>query len=294
MSRQPRRGWVGGLLALLCPGLGHVYAGRPGLGLALMLVASVLEVAILLPWLQLDLDIFTGIVVAAAAAFVFWIAQTISAVGIARHAIIEYPRPMHLRLLAYVGFFIVSSLLGHLVSDVLVRGRLIESHEMSSASMLPNVLPGDVVLVKKFARDANPPRRGDIIVFSHPETDEPYLKRLIAKSGTRVEAQGNQLQFDGELMLHQGCDPPEYGCFIETSLDRVSYRIRIEGESVSFTGSPAVPEDHMYVLGDNRNNSHDSRQFGPVPWERYQGRVVGVLYSVSDDGIRWARTGLRF
>ena len=297
MSRQPRRGWVACLLALICPGLGHVYGGQRGLGVVLMLVATMLQAAIMLLWLVLDLDLFTGIVVAAAVGLIYWIAQAVSATAHARHVIIEYPRPLGQRLLAYLGFFLVAAALGHLVNDRLVRGRLFESFKMPSESMLPNVLPGDVLLVDKFSEQARFPRRGDIIVFNGPHDDQPYVKRLIARSGANITAEGDQLRIDGELVVHQGCDPPDLTCFVETSLDRIPYRIRIGHESgrVPFAGSPSVPEDQLYVLGDNRNNSHDSRQFGTVPLENYQGLVAGVLYSMSaEDGFRWDRIGLRF
>jgi signal peptidase I len=127
-------------------------------------------------------------------------------------------------------------------------------------SMQPNLYRGYRVMTEKVSYRFHPPRRGDVVVVDRPEPEVSLIKRVIAVEGEIVEVRGGHTTIDGEpieepWIVHFG--GPDYG--------------------------PAlVPEDHVFVMGDNRRLSRDSRAIGPVPVDTIQGRAW-LVYWPSDD-----------
>ncbi|HLT19632.1 MAG TPA: signal peptidase I [Thermomicrobiales bacterium] len=112
----------------------------------------------------------------------------------------------------------------------------------------------------------HPPQRGDIIVFDPPihSTDKPYIKRVIGLPGERVSIRDGSVYINGERL------DEEY----------------LGSTSTSWPGRPddfelLIPEEHVFVMGDNRNNSTDSRSFGPIPYSDIIGRAW-ISYWPSD------------
>jgi signal peptidase I len=151
--------------------------------------------------------------------------------------------PLELALIVLLSLALVFGFVRPFVAEVFV---------ISSASMYPTLLPGDRVLAAKFAYRLADPGRGDVVVFENGEG--MYIKRVVGVAGDVVEVRDGVLFVDGE--------PRE-----EPYVDYAS----IDG---SFFGPETVPEDHVFVMGDNRSNSRDSRSFGPVPEEDLLGRLM--------------------
>jgi signal peptidase I len=137
---------------------------------------------------------------------------------------------------------------------VLVRLFAAEAFRVQSGSMQPTFRPGDHVLVDKLAYRFGAPRRGDLVVFHRPRSDEVMLKRVVGIAGDRVAIR------DGVLNLNRRARREP---FVDYS--RV--------DSVYF-GPVVVPRGAIFVMGDERDNSLDSRTFGPVPEDRIVGRVA--------------------
>ena len=128
-----------------------------------------------------------------------------------------------------------------------------ERIRVESISMQPTLFPGDYVIVNKLAyRFSGSPERGDVIVFRYPPNPEaiPYIKRIIGLPGDQVHIADGNISINGQLML-------EPYLVINT----------IRG------GDWTVPEGNLFVMGDNRNNSSDSRTWGFVPFENIIGRA---------------------
>lgn len=155
-----------------------------------------------------------------------------------------------------------------------------EAFEIPSPSMTPTLLVGDVVLVNKFvyAPHAGPwrswlpyrePAEGDVFVFRSPERPElDFVKRVAGAPGARVEIRGNVLRRDGAVVPEPWRDGGSAG-----------------GPALRPDWGPVtVPEDRWVALGDNRDNSRDSRFWGLVPGALLRGRAVSVLWS-------WDATG---
>ena len=138
---------------------------------------------------------------------------------------------------------------------ILVGLRLfvLEPFRIPSDSMAPTLLPGDRVLVDKRAYRDGVARRGDLAVFRAPRTGEILLKRIVAVAGDTVGIEDGVLVVDGRRPREPYADPE--------SIDSVYF------------GPVRVPAGTVFVLGDNRANSQDSREFGAVPTGRLIGRV---------------------
>ena len=134
-----------------------------------------------------------------------------------------------------------------------LRWLVAEPFLVPSGSMEPTLHAGDHVLVDKLAYRSGLPARGDLIVFHRPRTGEIMLKRVVAVAGDQVGIE------DGVLHVNGRAKPEPF----------VDHR---QVDSVYF-GPVGVPRDDVFVMGDQRGNSVDSRTFGPVPTTRIVGRA---------------------
>jgi signal peptidase I len=135
-----------------------------------------------------------------------------------------------------------------------VRPFVVEAFWIPSASMVPTLKYGDRVLVNKFIYRFTEPERRDVIVFKSVQDDQQDLiKRVVGVSGDEVAVRGGRLFVNGERQREP---------YVNKKLpDR------------SFAAPTKVPENHVFVMGDNRANSQDSRVFGPVPKENIEGEA---------------------
>ena len=128
-----------------------------------------------------------------------------------------------------------------------------ERIRVESISMQPTLFPGDYVIVNKLVyRFTNTPKRGDVIVFKYPPdpTAIPYIKRVIGLPGDQVHIAGGKVYINGQLMLEP---------WLKVTTNR--------------GGDWTVPAGNIFVMGDNRNNSSDSRSWGFVPLGNIIGRA---------------------
>ena len=148
---------------------------------------------------------------------------------------------------------------GVLAAVLLVRGLVLEPVTVSSTSMEPTVPEGATVLVDKLGPRLQGVDRGDLVVFRSPDGDGDALKRVVALAGQQVALMDAVLHVDGVPV-----DEPQ----VDLS--------RIDG---TYFGPVTVPRDTVFVLGDNRAGSIDSREYGAVPLSDVRGRVVAQLWS---------------
>ena len=135
-----------------------------------------------------------------------------------------------------------------------VRPFVMEAFWIPSGSMIPTLKIGDRVLVNKFIYRFTEPRRGDIIVFeSVDNSNEDLIKRVVGLPGDKIAVRGGKLFVNGE---------PQKEPYTNKKLpDR------------SFFAQTTVPKNHVFVMGDNRGNSADSRVFGPLPEKNIEGEA---------------------
>lgn len=135
-----------------------------------------------------------------------------------------------------------------------VRPFVVEAFVIPSESMVPTLLVGDRVLANKFIYRFTEPERGDVVVFESVEGGgEDLIKRIVGVPGDTIMVRNGQLYVNGELQNER--------------------YVNLELPDVSYFGPTEVPPGHVFVMGDNRSNSRDSRFFGPVPYENIEGEA---------------------
>lgn len=133
---------------------------------------------------------------------------------------------------------------------------VVEPIHITSDSMLPAVQPGAYALVLTIPAAIDELAPDDLVVFASPDDDSVNVKRVIALGGQDLAIRNAAVYVDGVERREPGLDPSA-----------------LEG---TYLGPQPVPRDSVYVLGDNREASVDSRDYGPVPLDRIRGRVLFV------------------
>ncbi len=177
-----------------------------------------------------------------------------------------------------------------LVLALFIRTFVVQAFKIPSESMLNTLLVGDHLLASKFAYGikipfthtyiwrGDDPQRGDIIIFEYPnDPDTDFIKRVVGVPGDIIEVRKKQLYRNGEAVKE------DYIRFTEPG--------RIQPIRDNF-GPVTVPEDKYFVMGDNRDNSMDSRFWGFVNRSAVRAKAWRIYWSwVGFDDIRWKRIG---
>ncbi|RKN86998.1 signal peptidase I [Paenibacillus ginsengarvi] len=155
----------------------------------------------------------------------------------------------------------------------LIRYFLFGSYIVDGPSMKPNFHTGERLIVNKLLYDFREPKRGEVVVF-HATENKDFIKRIIALPGETVKVQGDTVYINGEPL-----DEPY--------LHEVVEQAKKAGKSYNNLNWPEskVPEGTVFVLGDNRSDSTDSRMIGPVPTEKVVGRAEIVFWPIAD--MQW-------
>ena len=200
---------------------------------------------------------------------------------------------------------------------VLLRSFVVEAYKIPSGSMLPTLQVGDHIFVNKFIYGFmvpgtttkffmwREPKRGEVIVFKFPrEIGKDYIKRVIGEPGDVVEVRGEELYVNGVLMsadhieqttvVGEDCHPRTARRFVE-HLDTGVDHSKVHGDQTFGGYGPfTVPEGELFVLGDNRDNSSDSRTGFTVPMSYVKGRAMFVWLSWNHCGEWWPFEKIRF
>ena len=194
-----------------------------------------------------------------------------------------------------------SSFLPVLAIVLVLRSFIVEPFQIPSASMVPTLEVGDFILVNKFAYglrlpvvgtkvlDVGEPQRGDVMVFFPPDDKRYFIKRVIGLPGDRIEVRDKQLTINGQparqtllaelpagrptyRLLKEQIGEVEHSIRAETSKPRGRTPLGYDPDNFSVTVRPG----HYFMMGDNRDNSSDSRFWGQVP----EHNVVGKAFAI--------------
>jgi len=209
-----------------------------------------------------------------------------------------------------------------------IRSSVIEAFKIPSGSMIPTLLIGDHIFVNKFSYGVkipfsdlvgdrpihvikrDPPKRGDIIVFTFPKDPSiNFIKRVIGVPGDVIEIRDNQVYINGRQVERKPVNPEEERDILasfddgagskegtlrvyDETLDQGPHKMMVD--ETSFSINPmniseqtfcmrtpcTVPADRLFVMGDNRDHSNDSRYWGYVPLENVKGRAMFIWLSM--------------
>ena len=196
-----------------------------------------------------------------------------------------------------------------------MRSFLVEPFRIPSGSMMPTLLVGDFILVNKFTYgvrlpvagtkilDLGEPERGDVVVFRYPKDPSlDYIKRVVGLPGDRVGYFNKTIYINGKPVAQE--DTGLYvgiGSGIESSgsslrneiLGEVEHQILVDTTQRAREGEFVVPQGEYFVMGDNRDNSNDSRRWGTVPEDHLVGKAFMIWMNLdfSAGGVAWNRIG---
>jgi signal peptidase I len=156
---------------------------------------------------------------------------------------------------------------------VVIRVFLFSPYLVDGPSMQPNFFTGERVIVNKILYDVREPQVGEIVVF-HSPFNADYIKRVIGLPGDTVEVRGD------EVFINDNPLPEPY---LEEAVEQATAQGR--EYNVKDFAQATVPQGHVFVMGDNRSNSHDSRDIGFVPYEQIVGRAELVIWPLQNLGI---------
>ena len=287
--------WLAAGVTLLSPSAGLLLAGIRVRSAALPLLLLVFAAGLFWFGPSLPLVAAYGALLLLVVGLPTYVALVVLAFWIARSAPRRTPRE-RLRWLVLAGAFFVVWWLG---SEWLrtLRATRLEPFSMSSGSMAPTLLVGDNLFLDK--RPGWTPRPGEVVVFRRPGPgDLPYVKRVIGLPGDVIEVRGHELLLNGVAVLHTPCVtapagvPASERCAEESlpgsSPFPVLWRETPEDGQPPFQLGPS----EYFMLGDERDNSMDSRQWGPVRRDQLLGHAT-VIWLSWDRGLRLSRIGRR-
>jgi signal peptidase I len=301
---EPRRSaWVSALKSLVLPGLGQWHNGEVDKAAWLLsgfALCSVPGVAVVALWLPSAL-MLPALLLLLAATLTLWVGGVVDAWRVARRghddwwpgrgvsigpqAPVLWRQPGITLLILLLCDGVALPLLTHAV-----RQNAVASFRIPSASMAPVLWPGDIVFTdRRYAciGCAAPVRRGDVAVFAYPDDrTQYYVKRVIGLPGDRVRVAGAQVWVNGELVPAVDAPMPPAVALAQAVMPPGAAR-PVPADAPEST----VPPGHVFVLGDDRARSVDSRQFGGVPLADVVGRVRQIWWSSGPDGVRWSRLG---
>ena len=160
------------------------------------------------------------------------------------------------------------------VATFLLRTFVFVPYEIPSGSMEETIMPGDMVFSEKISYYAREPEPGDIVTFADPENaDRTLIKRVIAKGGQTVDLRDGAVYVDGVRLEEPYTNGKESWPLASTA----------PGVEVDFPYT--VPEGCIWVMGDNRTSSQDSRHFGAVPISSVTGRAAMIYWPFSHFGL---------
>lgn len=187
-----------------------------------------------------------------------------------------------------------------------IRSFIVEPFKIPSGSMMPTLLAGDFILVNKFTYglrvpilnntfiEIDKPQRGDVFVFHYPpDPSIDYIKRVVGLPGDKIVYRNKQIFINGEPVELSLVGDYQYvtsglnmvnAKHYQEQLGGVRHDVLIEDNSLSIDGETEVPAGHYFAMGDNRDNSKDSRSWGFVPEDNLVGKAFLIWWNFDDFG----------
>lgn len=268
-STNARFPWVAMALTMCCPGLGQLYCGRAARGL--MMFGSFALFGPLVVGMSLVATSTASLWLFMACVLIYLIAAVWIALDAKRIAQQMSGQDYSLRDYNQLAVYVLLSLSSMPYSIGLaffLRANVMEAFVIPTRSMAPTLIPGDRILTNKLGISTHTFSRGDVVVFRNPgNRRQNFVKRIAGLPGDTIEAKEGKLLINGES-LHRDPDST-----VSNPMPTAS--------------TQTVPAGSYFVLGDNRDHSHDSRAFGFLS----HGEITGIVTYLYWPAQTWSRFG---
>ena len=290
-----RRPWIAVFLSLLMPGMGQIYCGSITQGLVLMLIVIMFSTF----WMFIMIIDRVRENTPIGVSFVAWgfvlmatVVATIDAYRRAKRTRYDYTLKDYNKWDVYLVLLWICGA-GTFGFTAMIKMNLFEAFRVSSNSMAPTIMLEDRVLASKISYKHHNPKYGDVVLYKNPENRRGNrIKRVVAIGGDTVEIKDGQLLINGNVLereqigtktIRMGANEVEGTVFWEHS-GNARYKIFVSEQKIENQtqekdfGPVTVPKFHCFVMGDNRNHSEDSRQFGPLSYGALKGRLTQIYW----------------
>lgn len=282
-TTKKRNPWIAALLTFPAPGLGQLYCGRMGRALLFGCINLILSPLLFIFVLK------TGVSLKSFFAFQvlewgFGLAVLADAFLLARREGDNYRMKDINTVSVYVLFsaFVFLGSLGAGLWGAEYLRDTVEGYRIPNSSMSPALQPGDQLMANKKAFLSEDPEHGEIVLFPSPEDRrKTFIKRVVAKEGETIEIRGGSVMVNGKTL------PVTDG---KEKNRNASYSVQGYGDIPDF-GPVTVPKYSVFVMGDNRPNSYDSRNFGPIAVNSLVGKMDSIYWPPHRSGSVEEGTG---
>ena len=279
MKNKPRKPWAAGLLTFFTIGLGHLYCGEINKGIRLYVAGQVFVVFAYSSYL-----FYAPVGPAFALAFLFsyMIYCIIDSARYAKASGLAYSLKNYNKWYVYLICWFVAGFCVHSLIQPLVKANIAQAYKIPSGAMKQTIQVGDHIVANKLIYKVSSPKRGDIIIFPFPEEpSKVFIKRVIAIGGETIEIKNKQVYIDGKK-YHEN-----YKIHSDSNIIPKDIQPRDNFEPIK------IPEDSLFVMGDNRDHSYDSRFWGFVKKSSAKGKATRIYWSWDKNNfkVRWNRIG---
>lgn len=271
MESKKRVPVVAALLSIVTPGLGQVYNGQLLKGIVFYSIALLILPLMAVTGLQYQ---FYGLL----ALLGFGIAYYLFIAGEALFSAVkkkEIILKSYNRWYYYLLYVILAFGIGTITENISKTESLgIKAYEIPTGTMMPTLLSGDHIIVDLKHYKNNIPPKGDIIVFKYPENpSRDFIKRIVATENDVIESKDKIIYINGKAV-------------IEDYIQHVDNEVRPKGNDPRDNFEPfTVPRDKVFVMGDNRDQSYDSRYWGYVDKNQIRGKALYIYWSKQTNRI---------
>jgi signal peptidase I len=291
-------------LSLMLPGLGQVYNGEVYKGALLFALLALLPASS--AWLAVEVGgrwLFILVILGVALAIAVYLVSVIDAHRVARTRGDGYVLRPYNQAYAYLALFLAGYFFVLTPAVQHTKDAWLELFKIPTSSMLPTLWPGDRLFADKHVNRPGAPRiwRGAVAIFTYPnDRTLTYVKRVIGLPGDLVEIRGTAIVVNGRSIQAEPVTDlgsarrnallADHVAFREIG-DRASYLTLWNKSAAHGESALEVPPGHVFVMGDNRDATQDSRHFGVVPLTDIVGIARQILIAADHEGVEWRRTG---
>jgi signal peptidase I len=279
LKNKPRKPWLAGLLTFFTLGLGHLYYGDVKKGIFLF-AGGQLFLIIAFSSFHFYAPIGPIIAIICGIAYlIYCIADSVSGAKAYKNS---YSMKRYNKWYMYILYWFVASFVIQTIVEVTVKSNIAQAYKIPSGAMMDTLQIGDHIMADKFTYKLSKPKRGDIVIFPFPnDPSKDYIKRIVALGGEAIEIMDKKVMINGIKLDEPYTVYSDLRIFPKNINQRDNF------------GPVTVPDDSFFVMGDNRDQSNDSRFWGFVKKHTVKGKAMSIYWSWDKKAgrVRWDRIG---